>query len=548
MDELAQVRIGPRPWARWSVPADDAQVPTTAVRWLVHQVGPLEPLPPVPPEAAPLPPSRLPETARADLVRIVGPDQVDVTDTGRRAHAGGQSYSDLIRRRTGTDLAFPDGVIAPATHDDVRAVLTTCADHRIAIVPYGGATSVVGGVEPESRRRHAVLALDLRRMARLLAIDPDSQTATFEPGLTGPDAERLLAPYGSTLGHVPQSFARASLGGYVATHSAGQASTGYGRIDDLVVALRIATPQGELRLGTGTPNAAGPDLRALFVGSEGALGVITELTLRIRPAPRSRRYEMWAFPSFPDGLAALRRLAQDGPVPDVVRLSDETESHCTRILQGTEPRALSRWLRLRGIELPALCVFGWEGSPPSVRRRRRAGLGPIRRAGGVPLGRGAGETWRRHRFVGPHQRDALLDEGVLVETLETATTWSRLPELYAAVRHALHRSLSTGGRGPVLMTHVSHVYPTGASLYVTVLGRQPASGADALAQWRRAKADATEAILASGGTLTHHHGVGREHAPYLSREVGELGVHALSQAKAAVDPAGILNPGALIDD
>nr|WP_273379009.1 FAD-binding oxidoreductase [Actinopolymorpha pittospori] len=383
-------------------------------------------------------------------------------------------------------------------------------------------------------------------MAELLEVDETSRTATFQPGISGPRAEELLSARGYTLGHVPQSFARATLGGYVATRSAGQASTGYGRIDDMVVGLRVATPVGELRLGTGTPNAAGPDLRALFTGSEGAFGVLTELTLRVRPEPAERRYEAWVFPSFERGLEAIRGLVQDGEPPDLVRLSDEEETSSNLALQGRKGQAVTLLARARGVRSPALCVVGWEGATGTTRRRRSLALPALRAGGARFLGVRVGEAWRRHRFVGPHQRDALLDAGVMVETVETATSWARLPALYASVRSALRDSLTSAGTPPLVFTHVSHVYPTGASLYFTVLARQVEDPAAMVDQWERAKAAASEAIVAGGGTISHHHAVGRTHAPYLEAEVGPVGVSVLAAVKAALDPHGILNPGTLV--
>jgi alkyldihydroxyacetonephosphate synthase len=546
MDELAHADLGPRPFARWSDPEDDATPVRGVPVWLARRLGDLTPRAPVPISAIPVPPSGLSPDAAAEFRQAVGPAYVETEPEARLAHAGGQSYTDLVRRRFGYDVAVPDAVIRPASHDEVLSVLAVATKHDVAVVPYGGGTSVVGGVEPVDGGHRAVVTLDLSRMDRLVDVDPISRTATFQPGVTGPRAESLLAEHGLTLGHVPQSFPRGTIGGFVATRSAGQASTGYGRIDDMVVALRVATPVGEIRAGTGTPNAAGPDLRALFTGCEGALGVLTEVTLRTRPTPEERHYEMWAFGSFGEGLDTIRGLVQDVDAPDVVRLSDEEESATTLATQGPKGRLAALLARVRGLRTPALCVLGWEDTAEGVRRRRQAAARSLRASGAIPLGARAGEAWRRHRFEGPRQRDILLDAGVLVETLETATTWSRLRDLYDAVSRALRDSLTAAGTPPVVMTHVSHVYPTGASLYFTVLARQLPDAAEALEQWESAKAAANEAIATHKATITHHHAVGRAHAPYLVHEVGELGVTTLAAVKAHLDPRGILNPGVLI--
>ena len=546
MDELAHAGLGPRPFARWAE-RDDELVPSARVLgWLGERLGELVPTPPVPVSVITVPPSSLPAQAATSLREIVGPSHVQDDPDARLAHAGGQAYADLVRRRFGHQVTVPDAVVQPASHEEIAAVLATAGEHHIAVVPYGGGTSVVGGVDPDRADLQAVITLDLARMDQLLSVDELSRTATFQPGVSGPRAEELLGKHGLTLGHVPQSFPRATLGGFVATRSAGQASTGYGRIDEMVVGLRVATPVGELRLGTGTPNAAGPDLRALFVGSEGVLGVLTELTLRVCPAPVERRYEMWAFPTFQRGLDTIRTLAQDYEPPTVVRLSDEEETATGLVSQGSKGKVASLMSRARGVREPAFCVLGWEGDSDTVQRRRRQILPVLRRADASPLGTRAGDGWRRHRFDGPRARDAMLDVGVLVETLETATTWTGLPRLYAAVSGALRESLRSLGTPPLVLTHVSHIYPTGASLYFTVLARQLPEASAALDQWESAKAAASAAIAAEGATITHHHAVGRTHAPYLAAEVGEVGISVLAAVKAAVDPEGILNPGVLV--
>lgn len=535
------------PFARWG--ADDSgALPPHAADWLGERLGPLIGATPVPVERITPPAGRLAEAAREAFVDAVGASPVDVSDAGRLAHAGGQSLADVLRRRTGEALGVPDGVVAPTTADEVAAVLAAAERTDTAVVPYGGGTSVVGGLEPERGSHHAVVALDLSGMDRLLAVDPGAGTATFQPGVTGPRADALLQPHGFHIGHVPQSFERASLGGYVATRSAGQASTGYGRLDELVVALKVATPRGEVSLGSGTPNAAGPDLRALFVGSEGTLGVVTELTVRVRPRPTVHRYEMWAFPSLRAGVECARELAQAGIAPTVFRLSDEPETEVTRAqLEGTTASALDGLLRLRRLPEPAFCVLGWEGvDRAETLRRRRATVAGCRRHRAIPLGRSGGEAWRANRFGAPYQRDALLDAGVLAETLETATSWSRLVELYDGVRAALRHSLDAQETPPVVMAHVSHLYPTGASLYFTVLARRLPDLRPALDQWAAAKRAACEAIIAHGGTISHHHAVGRDHAPYLASEIGPVGVAALRAVKRELDPAGICNPGALL--
>jgi len=336
------------------------------------------------------------------------------------------------------------------------------------------------------------------------------------------------------MGHFPQSFEYATLGGFAAARSSGQASAGYGRFDELVLALRLATPTGTLSAGRAPRSAAGPDLRQLILGSEGTLGVITSLTVQVRPLPEQRVYDGWRFASFDQGAGALRRLMQDGPRPTVLRMSDEAET----ALNLARPAEIGSG----DGEAGCLAIAGYEGTATDVAERRRGASAVLEAAGAAPVPE-AGESWARDRYRGPYVRDALLDAGALVETLETVTFWSSLPGLYAAVGEALRSSLSEMGTPPVVMCHISHVYPAGASLYFTVGCAQLA---DPVSQWRAAKAAASEAILAAGGSITHHHGVGTDHREFYEREIGAVAAEALRAVKATLDPAGILNPGVLL--
>jgi alkyldihydroxyacetonephosphate synthase len=436
----------------------------------------------------------------------------------------GKSYLDLLAQRAGDCASAPDAVVAPA---DVAAVLRICAEEDVAVVPFGGGTSVVGGLAGERGAHAALISLDLGALTGLEAVDAHSLTAVFAAGTRLPEADRALAAHGLALGHVPQSYEWASVGGCAATRSAGQASTGFGRIDEQVVALRLVAPAGALETLDAPASAAGPALRQLALGSEGALGVLTRVALRVRPRPSEVRHEGWAFPSFAAGADALRRLVQAGLAPDIARLSDEEETRISLALAGGG--------RLAELALGGRCllVLGWESD---IARRRRAVAARLLRWGGRPLGAKPGRAWAASRFAGPYLRDDLLDRGVMVETFETATSWSNLLPLHDAVRAALP--------GVHVGAHVSHLYETGASLYYTVLGAQDA--ADPAGQWRALKATVTEAILAAGGTLTHHHAIGRDHAPWLEREVGATGIALLRALKAECDPAGIMNPGKLL--
>jgi len=527
-------------WWGWGDPERRLDLPAGAVGALREELGvkPEDAVEPVSLDQVSLPePRPIPE----GVLNAAG-DVLDGAED-RLRRAAGRSYPDLVRLRTGRLETAPDAVLRPPDVAAVEAVLSACSENGVAVVPYGGGTSVVGGIDAIAGDHDAVVSLDLERL-RSVELDAASLTATLGPGLSGPDAEEALQAQGATIGHFPQSFEEATIGGFAATRSAGQASSGYERFDDVVTAIELTAPTGRLRTRQTPHTAAGPALRELVLGSEGTLGVITEVSCRVRPAPRERYYEGWIAENFEAGREIVRDLAQSHEAPDVLRLSDEEETRVSMDLAGTEglrKRALDTYLSLRRREGGCLMICGWEGERESVRRRRSLGQTRLRRGGAVPLGTSAGRSWERNRYGGPYLRDELMNLGVMVETLETAHTWSRLEELYRAVSGALRSAL---GERCIVMCHVSHAYPDGASLYFTFFARSRRG--EELDQWREAKTAACEAIVAAEGTITHHHAVGRDHAPYMRAEIGELGIDALRAVRERLDPAGIMNPGKLL--
>jgi len=480
-------------------------------------------------------PSQLADDHREALAAIVGPDYCRVGDRDRLLHAGGKSTLDLLRRKDSGVQEAPDGVLLPGAEDDVAAILRYCSQHGIAVVPFGGGTSVVGGLDPIRGAFSAVVSLDLRRFDALLAFDAVSGEAEFGAGVTGPRAEQLLAEHGFSLGHFPQSFEFASLGGYAATRSSGQDSAGYGRFDDMIRGLHVITPAGVLDLGRAPQSAAGPDLRQLLIGSEGVFGIITRVRVRVHPSPDVTRYEAWSFPDFATGTAALRTVAQTGTGPTVIRLSDEAETGVN--LATTEAIGESQ------VTGGCLAITVFEGTAAHAESRHAETRELITAMGGTSLGEAPARAWEHGRFGAPYLRDSLLAAGALCETLETATDWLNIPALKAAVTDALTTALAESGTPALVLCHISHVYATGASLYFTVVAGQRGNPIE---QWRAAKAAACDAMVATGATITHHHAVGADHRPWMRDEVGELGVQVLRAVKSTLDPAGILNPGKLI--
>ena len=527
----------------WGIDADAGELSDHVIEWLERRFAmPLAARAPAPPASeVRLSKSRLSKRAEQKLAARVGTTNVRTDHQTRLTHCAGKSYADLLAFRSAVKLAAPDAVVYPGDESDVRAVLKICARQGVAVVPFGGGTSVVGGVAPLRGAFDSVIALDLGRMRQLVRLDTKSRIGTFAAGLRGPELEHLLRARGYTLGHFPQSFEYSTVGGWVATRSAGQASTGYGRIDEKLLGARLIAPAGELELSERPASAAGPDLRALVTGSEGALGVITEASLELHPAPETTRYEALMMPSFAAAADGLRKLEQEHQSADVSRASDENETEMGLAfagIEGAKGKLLDGYLRGRGAASGALLILGWEGADGTIEPRRRAALALLKQHGAVKLGSAAGRTWAKSRFSTPYLRDHLLERAVMVETLETSTTWSNLMLLYRGVSEVL------SAHAPIVGCHISHLYQSGASLYFTFVAPQDQS--DPLIQWEAAKHEACEAIITHGGTITHHHAIGIDHRRYLKAEDGAAGVAALRAVKKSLDPDGLMNPGKLL--
>src|SRR5258705_9461219 len=390
-------------WYGWGDAADAMSLPPSVAGRLEQAFGVKPGSAPVPSlDRVRLPATTLDAAVRTQLVAAVGQANLRDSDSDRIRHTRGKSTMDLLRLRAGEADDAPDAVVLPGSNDEVAAVLEICARNRVAVVPFGGGTSVVGGLAPARASFAAVIALDLGRLDRLVSVDQVSRIAVLEPGLRGPKADELLAEHGLRLGHFPQSYEYASIGGFAATRSSGQFSAGYGRFDEMVVGLRAATPAGTLEAGRAPRSAAGPDLRQLLLGSEGTLGVITSVAVRVHPVPDEQVVDAWGFDSFLDAVAVLRRLVQDGPVPAMIRLSDEVET-----MLGAGASA--------GAACVALLAFeGWSALSPGRVAAQRAAVGEILgTAGARPLPAEIGAEWLRTRYQAPYLRDALLDAGAL---------------------------------------------------------------------------------------------------------------------------------------
>lgn len=530
-----------RRWNGWGDDAVEARLPDGAGAFLEREMGTGTPVPDATFEATivGVPASRIPAH------RLVG---VDPTD--RLRHARGQSLPDWIALRSGRLGWLPDGVAHPSSDEDVRELLRWATETGSALVPYGGGTSVAGHLtRPAGSGPTVTVALD--RLASVADVDPAAGLATFGAGIAGPALEAALAGHGATLGHFPQSFESSTLGGWVVTRSSGQQSRGYGRIEDLFAGGHLESPAGALDLPAFPASAAGPDLRQVVLGSEGRLGILTRATVRIAPLPERETWPAFALPDLERGLAAARELAQARLPLSMIRLQTAAETRTTLTMAG-RPRTmalLTRYLRWRGAG-PERCLL----LLALTGRRRLVGAGSrevaaiVGRHGGIGLPGAFGHAWVAERFRSAYLRNALWDAGYAVDTVETAAPWPAVQGLLAGVAPALRRGLSADGERVHAFSHLSHVYPSGSSIYTTYLFRLSDDPDRTLERWTRLKAAASEAIVAGGGTISHQHGVGRDHAAYLSAEKGTLGMAALGALARTFDPAGILNPGALLGD
>lgn len=544
-------------WNGWGWAAHKDSIPDAAWPWIARELGmpSLLATPARPLDEITLPASRLDADERAKLAGIVGEDRVRDDKYERAFHARGRSYHDLLYLRAGDLAVAPDAVIYPRGTDEVLALLAYANDRGIAVVPYGGGTSVVGGVTANANGLKAVVSLDLSGMDRLIDVDAVSGTATAEAGIYGPALEKALQAKGVTLGHYPQSFEFSTLGGWIAHRGAGQQSGRYGKAEDWLVAAKVATPRGLISTEDFPASAAGPRLTDFFVGSEGLFGIVTEAQFRVHAVPKAYDFRGFLFRDFATGAAAIREAMQNDLPASMLRLSDPDETYFYRAFSrvgkrdGLKQMIERKVLAMRGFgERPCALISAFEGDADEVRDARKHFATIAKNLGAMGIGEGPGKRWREGRFHGPYLRDPLMERGVGVDTLETATSWSKIDALYNGVRSALENTMEEtaprpGARG-LVMCHISHSYPTGASLYFTYIFPRALDGE--IAQWQKIKKAATDAIAAHGGTISHHHGVGEDHLSWMADEKGALGIEMLRAIKTTLDPKGILNPGKLI--
>jgi alkyldihydroxyacetonephosphate synthase len=529
-----------RRWNGWGDESVDVPLPEGALAFLESRLGPARP----PRDAtleevlATVPPSRLPAHP---LVSAEG--------HRRLLHARGQSLPDWVALRSGQIGVFPDGVAQPTSESEVRDLIAFARDTGGRLIPYGGGTSVVGHVNVPAGSA-PVLTLSLARLNGLVRFDELSHLATFGAGVDGPVLEAQLRARGFTLGHFPQSFEYSTLGGWIATRSSGQESLGYGRIERLFAGGRLVAPEGTLEMPPLPASAAGPDLRQLVLGSEGRLGVLTEAAVRVTPLPERQVFQALVFPSWEQGLLAVRELVQARLPLSLLRLSTPTETETMLRLAGSSKGVgvLESLLSVKGARRGEKCLLlvGISGRRRVVTAASREARSLSARQRGIALRGLLARQWVRNRFRGPYLRNALWERGYAVDTLETAVPWTGLPGLTEALEGGLRSGLAEIGERVHAFAHVSHAYSDGGSVYVTYLYRLAGDPGETLRRWQALKTLASRAIVHAGATISHQHGVGVDHLPYLTAEKGELGTAVLRDVLRRFDPDGLMNPGKLV--
>jgi alkyldihydroxyacetonephosphate synthase len=535
--------IAERRWNGWGDAAVKEPLGPEALAFLVQAIGAGQPLEDASWVGAlaqvEFQPSRLPLHALVDTR----------AETRLRASFG-QSMHDWLRLRFGVLGRVTDGVAFPTSAGEVRTLLEWAKEHGVQVLPSGGATSVAGHLTPVGAA--PVLTLNMGRMMRLLDLDPVAQLARFEAGVAGPDLEAQLRAHGFTLGHFPQSWELSTLGGWVVTRSSGQQSARYGRIEQLFAGGTLQTPEREWVLPTFPASAAGPDLREWVLGSEGRIGVLTEASVRVTRAPAAEQFVGVFFPDWASGLAAVRQLAQARLGLSMLRLANPAETFTTLRMAG-HGRAvgwLERVLSWRGAgEGKCLLLAGFTGdSARQVRVMRRAAAAIWRAHAGVSTGTVLGAKWEARRFAGVYLRNALWDAGYAVDTMETACDWGRVDAMVQALETAGRDALAQHGERTHCYTHLSHVYTQGSSVYATFVYRIGPDYDSALARWQSLKTAVGDAIVAHGGTITHQHGVGKDHARWLVAEKGATGMSAIAAMVREFDPHGVMARGNLLGD
>ena len=531
-----------RRWNGWGDDAITMELNDKACAMITAQLGPGRPGRDV---------TREEILSRIPASRLPAHPLIQTDANTRFSMALGESFADWIRKRFGALPPVPDGVAFVQSAEQVRELLTLANDNNWIVIPFAGGTSVAGHLDcPISER--PILSVNLSRMNRLLHLDKPSQLATFGAGTPGPQVEAQLRAHGYTLGHFPQSFEYSTVGGWVVTRSSGQQSLRYGRIEQLFAGGRMEAPVGTLTIPTLPAASAGPDLREIVMGSEGRFGILTEATLRVSPLPEHESFHALFFPDWDAAEAAVRELVQRKLPLSMLRLSNgiETETNLTLAGHARLIRWLERYLTWRGCgDGKCMLMLGVTADRQTARHALREARRLLARHGGIHIGQAMGSKWAANRFKGPYLRNTLWDLGYCADTIETAVDWPQVKPLMLAMEQASRDVFAQYGDQVHAFTHLSHIYAQGSSIYSQFVWATAAGGfAPNFERWQRLKAAVATTIAAHGGTVSHQHGVGRDHAAHLTDEKGPLGMATLARLCQHFDPNRIMNPGKLLQD
>jgi alkyldihydroxyacetonephosphate synthase len=508
---------------------------------------------PIPFEELVVPESIATDDVLAQLVAISGAENVHTDNMSRVVHTFGKSIRDLIRIRASLISRAPDVVIYPADEAEVLAIVQLAASAGIVVIPFGGGSNIAGSLEPIAGEERTIISLDLGRLDQVIDIDEGSGLARIAAGAQGPDIEAQLNPRGWTMGHFPDSFTHSTVGGWVATRSSGMQSDVYGDIADIARGMRMVRPDGITAIRAQPSASTGPSVREMILGSEGRLGVITEVTVNVHRLPAVREINGYLFPNWEAGIAAMHEISESDAKPTVTRVSDARESGfsfaTSKEKTGFDPqKVLMAFLKARGWDLEGinLSFIGFEGSASHVAYEKKIVARIVKKHGGMGVGKGPGVLYDQKKFDTPYLRDFLLDRGAAADVSETAAPWSKLNEMHDSVYAAANSAYDQLGIKGWIMSHLSHSYHSGACLYFTFAFVH--DGVDAIAQYDVVKSAIQQAFIDVGGTISHHHGVGLEHAPWLEQDISTGGVAIMQGLFDSADPAGILNPGKIIAD
>jgi alkyldihydroxyacetonephosphate synthase len=491
----------------------------------------------------------------AELRDAVGAENAVQDDLDRIVHTYGKSARDLLRIRAGDIPRVPDAVVYPGDEAEVQLIVDRAVAADAVLIPYGGGSSFSGSLHAPEDETRPVISVDLGRLNQVIDIDEDSGLARIQAGAQGPDLEEQLGARGWVLGHYPDSFTHSTVGGWVATRSSGMQSDKYGDISDIARGMRVVMPGKVLQLRPLPSTSTGPSVREMVLGSEGRLGVITEVTVQVHRIPEARVILGYLFPSWEAGLAAMQEISTSDAHPSITRVSDAKETAFTfatrkkssRIsISSLVSKGLMKVLERRGWNLDEVCLsfIGYEGGKAHVSRQKKIVKDIVGKHGGILLGKGPGELYDQKKFDTPYIRDFLLDRGAIGDVSDTAAPWSRLLPMYRNVIAAAEKVYAQLGVAGWIMCHLSHSYHSGACLYFTFAFKH--DGVDPLGQYEPLKNAIQQAFVDSGGTLSHHHAVGTEHAAWLEQEISAPGVHMIDGLFTAMDPGRNFNPGKII--